>query len=417
MNIYKLFKISGLSAISTTIKTLVGIGITKLIAIYIGAEGLAFIGNLKNVLTSVTGLSTGGIDNGITKYIATSKSELERNKIFHTSIFIGITSSIVLSVIFFLSAEKITFFIFQNTQYIYLIKTFSFFIPFSALNIVINKFLNGKERYKKLVLINILASLISLTLTSPLIIYYHLAGAVLSFIITPLILFTVTIFIAYKDLPSLNLRNIKEYIISNYIKKLLSFSIITVTTTIITPLTLIIVRNIIIQNLNIHSAGIWDAVNLISNNYFTFVSLTLGLFILPEFSKANAKNKIIEIISTTIKTLLPIFIFGLVIIFIFRSLIIKILLSDDFYEVSEYIGYQLIGDGFKFISWIFGMFLIAKAKTKYFITIQLISAFKYSALTFIFIYFWGNNGIYQAYLLNYLTHLPIVLYYFYKSNN
>jgi PST family polysaccharide transporter len=66
MNIYKLFKISGLSAISTTIKTLVGIGITKLIAIYIGAEGLAFIGNLKNVLTSVTGLSTGGIDNGIT---------------------------------------------------------------------------------------------------------------------------------------------------------------------------------------------------------------------------------------------------------------------------------------------------------------------------------------------------------------
>jgi len=57
---------------SATVLTKIGAGFltTKFIAIFIGAEGLALIGNLRNFLTAVQSFATVGLYNGMVKFIA-----------------------------------------------------------------------------------------------------------------------------------------------------------------------------------------------------------------------------------------------------------------------------------------------------------------------------------------------------------
>ena len=79
-----LFNVANLNSTSLGIKIIAGIFTSKAIAIFIGAEGLALIGNLSNFLKAVQSFSVLGFYKGIVKYIGcllyTSPSPRDRQK-------------------------------------------------------------------------------------------------------------------------------------------------------------------------------------------------------------------------------------------------------------------------------------------------------------------------------------------------
>jgi PST family polysaccharide transporter len=184
---------------------------------------------------------------------------------------------------------------------------------------------------------------------------------------------------------------------------------------VLTPLTQLTIRKIIIHLLDLHHAGIWDAVNLISNNYFLFVSMTMSLLVLPEFSKATTKNEIYTIIKTLLFKIYPLFLLGLSLLFFVRKEITNILFSKDFYDINFYIGLQFVGDAIKFIGWIFGIFLIAKAQTKYFIIAEILSAFTYIIFSYFLCSFFNLIGVFYAYIIDNISYTVIVLIFFFTQ--
>ena len=81
MNFFKkiqssqLFKITSLNSISVLIKIGIGLITSKVLAVFIGPNGMALVGNLRNFLTSVESISTLGFQNEIVKYVAESEND------------------------------------------------------------------------------------------------------------------------------------------------------------------------------------------------------------------------------------------------------------------------------------------------------------------------------------------------------
>ena len=405
-----LLKIISLSGISTFIKIISGVIITKFIAVTSGPEGLAVIGNFRNITQSLSNLSTGGIENGVVKLISQNKGKNERKQIFSASLLISFIASISLMILSFTLSSNISLYFFNTIQFSIFIKVVSISLPFSALNIVLVKYLNGLESYNKVITINITINILNILTSILLIYFFELNGAIISIPTIQVILLLITILYSKDEFKQIDFSYITFDNI--YIKQLINFSIISLASAISVPLTLLFIRRIIINNIGITSAGLWDSVNMISNNYFMFASMTMSLFLLPEFSKTETKAEIIKIMNTTLKYIFPLFLLGLITMFLLRDFIINLLLSDSFIDISNYLHIQFFGDAFKFISWIFAVFLISKAQTKYFVISELFSAISYITLSYILLKLYGSQGVYYAYTINYTLYLIIVYFYF-----
>ena len=75
----------------------------KILAVFLGPEGVAQIGNLRNVIPIIESFSTLGIFNGVVKYVADYKDDKEElQKLFSTSfVYITIASLVAFCVLFF----------------------------------------------------------------------------------------------------------------------------------------------------------------------------------------------------------------------------------------------------------------------------------------------------------------------------
>ena len=66
-------KVFSLTSISTIVKMLAGFVSVKVVSVIIGPSGLALLGQLSNFSVIVMTFASGGINNGVTKYIAEFK--------------------------------------------------------------------------------------------------------------------------------------------------------------------------------------------------------------------------------------------------------------------------------------------------------------------------------------------------------
>lgn len=70
-------KVFSFTALSTFIKLITGFITVKVVAVIIGPSGIALLGQLRNFITISNTIATGGINIGVTKYIAEKKNILK----------------------------------------------------------------------------------------------------------------------------------------------------------------------------------------------------------------------------------------------------------------------------------------------------------------------------------------------------
>ena len=60
------------------------------------------------------------------------------------------------------------------------------------------------------------------------------------------------------------------------------------------PLSLIVIRNFIVQNYSLDKAGVWDALNRISSLYMMFFGSGLSLYYMPKLASIKTDNEFKE---------------------------------------------------------------------------------------------------------------------------
>ena len=408
-----LIKTSVLTGISTVIKLVSAFVINKVIAIYIGPSGLAIVGQLQNFTSIITTFSNGAISSGIVKYTAEYQDIEEKQKIFSTSIVISLICSLIISIFLFGFSDYLSELILKDVQYSSVFIIFGATIFLFALNMVLISILNGQKEIKKYVLVNIAGSIFSLFFTSVLIMQLNLMGALYALVLNQSVMFFVTLAFVLKS-SWFKLEYFIKGLDKESLSKLSKYSLMAIVSALTVPVSHLIIREYIGENLGWNSAGYWQGISYISTMYLMLVTTTLSVYYLPRLSEIQDNKELRKEIFIGYKIIMPIVIIASLIIFLLKEYVILIAFSKDFMPMMELFAWQLIGDVIKIASWLLAYLMLAKAMTKIFIYTEILFSALFVCLSVVFVDKFGLVGIAYAYALNYFLYFIIMIFIFRK---
>ena len=403
-----LIKTSVLTGISTVIKLVSAFVINKVIALYIGPSGLAIVGQLQSFTSIITTFSNGAISSGIVKYTAEYQDIEEKKKIFSSSIVISLICSLIISIFLFGFSDYLSELILKDIQYSSVFIIFGATIFLFALNMVLISILNGQKEIKKYVLVNIAGSIFSLVFTSILIMQLNLMGALYAMVLNQSVMFFVTLAFVIKS-SWFKLEYFKQGLDKESLSKLSKYSLMAIVSALTVPVSHLIIREYIGENLGWDSAGYWQGIWYISTMYLMLVTTTLGVYYLPRLSEIQDNKELRKEIFSGYKIIMPIVILASLIIFLLKEYVILIAFSKDFMPMMELFAWQLIGDVIKIASWLLAYLMLAKAMTKVFIYTEVLFSALFVGLSILFVDKFGLVGITYAYALNYLLYLVMMI--------
>ena len=411
-----LVKITSLKTAAVFTRIIAGILTSKAIAVFIGAEGLALVGNLRNFVASTQTIATLGFYKGVVKYVNDFKNDLVKlSKTLSTAYYIGFITTIVMSFYCYFNAETINELIFPTyNNYIYIIKIFAIVLPFYALNMFSFSIMNGFSKYKILIIINIIGQVLGLSIALLLIYQKNLDGALISVAISESLIFLITLvgITNRKSLvPLISVNNVSL----SYIKKLSSYTGMALFPAIILPLVILAIRSHIIDTIGYKDAGFWEAMLRISKYYLMLVSSLLGLYIIPRFSEIKDIATFKKEVFSLYKSVIPYFALGLLLIYLLKPFIVWVVFTEEFEPVEDLFLWQLLGDFVKVLSMIIAyQFLAKKMFWHYIITEAFLVVILYTTSIY-FIKIYGVKGAVIGHFVSYLMYYGVILLIFGSS--
>jgi O-antigen/teichoic acid export membrane protein len=408
-----MFKIKALPIpllITTTshgLRMSVNLVVVKMIAIFVGTAGMGSLGNFMSIVTMLSVFAGGGIGTAITKYVAEyQKRPIRMLRFIGVAIAYGLVFSLIVLIICVLFSEEIANALFKDINYSWLIPfigvaQFLCFIGTSVISII-----NGQQRTDLFALITISAYLGALPIAYFLIAKFDMEGSVLALLLS----ISCTGFSALWIIARSRItRLIKCRFNTLDVKNLSKFSLMLIASATLFPLSEIFIRGLIIDHHGNQSAGLWQAMNRLSGAYIGFFTVFLATNYMPKLSKLENRNDIVLTVKKYLLITASVFCLFALTLYLLRQLIIKILFSNEFIEISDFLAWQLIGDFFKISAYVIGFLGVAKATTKIYISSELIQTTTYSGLSFITINTYKGNlaEISQSYAATYFIYFII----------
>ena len=141
-----------------------------------------------------------------------------------------------------------------------------------------------------------------------------------------------------------------------------------------------------------------------------FVTSAMGLSVLPRLSKINNLSRFKREVLIFYKTLVPVLLIGLVIIYLLKSLIVSIIFTDEFKPVEGLFLWQLLGDFIRVLSVIIAYHFLAKKMFWHYILTELflVTILYITSVYFIDIYD-GVKGAVVAHFVSYFMYFGIII--------
>lgn len=399
-----LIKTSLLNGIAVVIKMLTLLGLNKILAIYVGPAGYAALGQFQNAVQIITTLASGAINTGVTKYTAEYYEDSDKqHAIWSTAGTISLAGSIVVAVGVITFNKPLAYWFLKDENLGSVFIWFAASLVLFVFNALLLAILNGKKEIHRYVIANIVGSLFAFIVTTVLAIKLGLYGALVSLAVYQSLSFFSTLLLCYKAnwfKFSYLIGGIDKYAA----KKLGKFTAMALTSAACVPLSHILIRNHLGESLGWEVAGNWEAMWRLSGAYMMLFTTTLSVYFLPRLSEINEYEKVKEEIIKGYKILLPLFFLSICLVFFVKDYVIVFLFTEKFLMIKDVLHWQLVGDFFKFGSWIVAFLMHSKGLFKLFILSEIIFSISFYFLSVFFTEHYGFNGMGMAYSLNYVFY-------------
>lgn len=408
----RLLAVTTLTGLLTLLKIGAGFLVGKVVAIYVGPSGLAMLGQIQNIVALFNGLVNSPAGAGVVRYTAQNYKNDNFNACipwWRASMLWIICLATLLTILSLIFSQELSLILFNNESYSKIIIITSLVLPLTAIGTLINSVINGQQNYKRFILIGMVSVVISTCIMTYLIIKYHIFGGLLAVALQYGLIGLVSLILCIK-LPWVRLKYWFGKTSLEHIKQILNYMLMALTSAICLPVSMIIIRKFLVNDVGWNSAGQWQAVWKISEAYLGVVTLAMGTYFLPKLSTLTTYIQIRNEIFSTAKLILPLVAFMGLSIYLLRVHIVSILFTKDFTDSLELFHLQLIGDFIKIAAWLFAYPLLSKGKVKWYMTTEIISALIFIGLSYIFIGHYGLKGVFFAYIANYSFYLSFILF-------
>lgn len=386
-----------LNSISVAISFVLGIFSTKIISYFLGTPGMALMGSFRNFSTMLKSVATLGISNSVVKLVVENKKDKQELSVIYSTFFwLFLFLSLVIGGVTLLFAKTISQFIFFSEGYFIPIQFFALLLPLMVINTFWLAIYNGLEKFKRIIYIQIGSNILVFGATALLIWKYSIHGGLLSVAVGECLMVLVTFLYVRKDRSFFQF-DLHKIVSKKYVGVLKKFAVMALLSAVIAPLTLIIIRNNIVAHYSIQEAGIWDAINRLSSFYMLFFSSGLSMYYMPKLASLQTDAEFKSELKTYFKTLVPLFLLMLVVIFLAKGIILKLAFTSEFDAIKELLIWQLLGDFLRIMTLAFGFQILVKTMMKRYFFIEIVFNLSYVLLSFYLLKEQATSGVLQAY--------------------
>lgn len=408
-------KVFSLNAIATFVRMLAGMISVKVVAVIIGPSGIALLGQLNNLITILLGVANGGINSGITKYVAEYKDDDSYiHKLLSNAFRIIVVCTLIVSIIMIFGSYHLSKLIMRDGSYFYVFIVFGITLIFYTLNGMLISVLNGYKKFQKYIKVNIGGTILGVIYSILLVTTFGLPGALINAVTFQSVVFFVTLYMCRHEIWLK-----KEYFIGRYdrniVKKYFGYSAMTLTSLALFPLSQLFLRGYVISEISVVDAGIWEGMNRISHMYLGVITSAFTIYYLPRLSEISNNQELRQEIFRCYKFFVPMLLLIGVTIYLLRYVILWLLFTPAFTPMEQLFPWQLAADFLKICSLLISLIMLAKAKTKMYIITEIVFTISYFSLSFLFMRMNGVVGLVQGYMSNILIYFITMVFLFRKT--
>lgn len=405
-----LLKTSLLNGVAVGVKVTSALIINKILAVYVGPAGYAVVGQFQNAVSIIVNLAGGVVATGVTKTTAQHfEDEAKQHNIWKTAIGLSLIASIFAAVPMIAMSERMAQWLLHRSDMASVVVWMALSLPAIAVNNLLLAIINGKKEIGTYVTANIIGSILSLMIIGLLTHIFNLLGTLVALVISPALTLMATIGLISnrkwaRRANFLGRLSIKE------LHELSLFALMGITSALASPISHIIIRDHITENLGLTEAGYWQASWKISEIYLMLVTTTLSVYYLPRIAEIKSAIELKAEIFKVYRLLLPIIAIISIAIYSLRDFIISMLFTNSFSAMTVLFPWQLSGDVIKIASWVLSFILLGRALARQFIITEIFFSISFVLLCFLLIKIYGLIGIGMAYAINYFIYLVCMAY-------
>lgn len=393
-------------------RIVMGLVLIKIIAFYLGAEGMGQIGQFMSMATMVYMVAGGGITNAVIKYVAEyASSPKQLLRFLSTATTYSVVFSCALLCVGVIFSKVIAVAVFKNSGMYWIIIALAFAqLLFAFVNLVVgvSNGLMQTEVYSK---IQIIGSALALPIIWVLIVQFGLAGAALSV----LVVYAITCVPAFyfyvnsRFVGKVKLRKLKMF----EFKRISAFTVMMLTSALTFPVVEMMIRHVLIESSGYAAAGIWQGAVKLSSAYLGFFTVFLAYYFMPTISRLDNKREIGRITIKFLISMMLLFSIGASVFYVGRNFLIPLILADSFDALGDVIVYQLLGDLFRVSSYVIGFIAVAKAATKIYIAAELLQNGLFLLFAMLMLHLYGDiRAVMISYAVTYIIYFIVSAIFF-----
>ncbi|GGP03519.1 O-antigen translocase [Cloacibacterium rupense] len=381
----------------------IGIIRSKLAAVWLGTQGVGFLGLIVTTFNLLVGILNLGLPTSTIKHLS-GKSGNTLSKNIRVVEILSIVLGLVGGLICLIFARILSENTFKTTDYTWAFQLLSVSLFLKQISSIYSSIIQSRVNLKHLANANIVANLIGILFTLPLYYYYRIDGIIYNIMVVGLVELIV-FYVFFKKLKFENAK-ISEKDFVNESKEILGDGFFFNLSGNLTLLSSYLLQVFITYYGGMIILGNYFSGYTILNTYVSIIFTAMSVDYFPRVSKnkedIKAMNEEVNFqIFIGIVLLLPILLFLL----IFSEIVIEILFSKDFLETALYVQIAVLGVFFKLFSWSLGFIILAKGSRKMIISNALLFNVLFIVIHILGFYIKGLIGLAVASNVYFLLHL------------
>jgi len=379
---------------------------TKLIAVFIGAEGMGIITMLNSILNLITSVTSLGVETSAIKSVSENYKDHDVRSVSKIAeiikqimFFTGILGAVV-TIIF---SKWISFFSFGDGSQTFSLIFLSVILIFKQLTSSQLVVLQGLRKLNLLAKANLYGNLFGLLFSIPLYYYLKIDAIVPTIILSSFGALIFSFYYASKvKLPKTNIS--KQELLSEG-KAILSLGIMLTISSLLTFLSAYLTQIYISNAGSTEQVGLYSAGFTLLNSYVGLIFTVMSTDYYPRLAAINNDNYKIRISVLQQSYISILIITPIIVLFLtFIPIIIKVLYTSKFLGVIPMVCFGIIGMLFKAASFSMGYILISKGDSKIFTKTAIVFNTLSILLNITGYYFYGLEGLGISFLIYSIIH-------------
>ncbi len=380
----------------------------KVLAALLGPEGTGLLAQLSTLTATLVPVATLGLGNGVTAMIASARAQgdlLLVKRVRSTALTLTWAVGLTLAVLTALASPWLAGAIYHDRRWTWVVLVGAAVIPLSAVSSLRVSILQGYQAVKAMAGLNGIIALASILTIVPLAWFFRLPGAVAQLVVVAALYVIASGLMARRNAPADDSgtpggANIDRALLRPLMRYGSSALLVGLSSTLV----LLILRSVLVSKLGLTPNGIYQVCVGISGLYMPLILNSITAIVWPEIAGQKKDEETTATIRQSLRLALLLMTGAAGAMLAGAPIWIPVFYSGKFLPALDLLPFQFLGDYFRTIAWVCGIWLVPKNRLRPWVLFDLVYGITMLVTFSLLVDRVGLRSVVIAYVVAHISH-------------